>query len=108
MSRKEIEFNIVREIGKRDQLMEKGTPASLMLALEHQNKIDDLLEEKEKLLTQLEYVDVYCDLVSIHCNDLMKEGNEDVEPIEKLALALSLLNSAVRSLKNAYEEGEHE
>ncbi len=44
---KEIDFNIKREAGKRDQHLELGTPASMMLALNHQNNIDALLEEKK-------------------------------------------------------------
>ena len=58
-------------------------------------------------LTQLGYVKMYCDLVSGHCNELMmsKDSNEDITPIEKLALAVSLLNSSVRSLRATYIEG---
>ncbi len=44
---KEIDFDIKREVGKRDQHMGLGTPASMMLALDHQNNIDALLEEKK-------------------------------------------------------------
>jgi len=55
-----------------------------------------------KKLSNLEYVEMYCELVSIHCNDLMKKHgeNEDVNDMEKISLAVSLLNSAVRSLRD--------
>ena len=61
-----------------------------------------------KELSQLEYVEHYCELVSIHCNELMEgDPNEDTTDIQKLALAVSFLNSAVRSLRNAYIKHTH-
>ncbi len=47
MTIQEINSVIKREAGKRDQHLELGTPASMTLALNHQNNIDALLEEKE-------------------------------------------------------------
>jgi len=60
-----------------------------------------------KKLTQLEYMEHYCSLVSIHCNDLMNKHRSDEAcgEIETLALAVSLLNSAVRSLRNIIVDG---
>lgn len=66
------------------------------------------MEKNGEKLTQLEYVEHYCELVSTHCNELMDgDPDEDVTDLQKLALAVSFLNSAVRSLRNAYVEHSH-
>ncbi len=49
---RDIDFEIRREKGKRDAHLVRGTPGSMFLANNHQEKIDSLLEEKKNIDTK--------------------------------------------------------
>lgn len=48
-----------RLIGKRNQMMEQGTPATMMMALDMQNQIDDIVEELNKRKYDSGYYSAY-------------------------------------------------